>query len=1026
MQSRDARARAKAAPAAEVLEPRWLLAAGDLDPTFGGGDGIATAHFPGSGVVQDSAEGVAVLPDGRVLLAGTTGNGSNIQDSVALARFTPQGVLDPTFNGDGNADGMVSYYLGGAVAGVDADVNAVALQADGKIVVVGSTRNQDGSNWDWLVMRFNPDGSRDATFGGGDGIVTRDFGYAKGDTAYSVAIQSDGKIVVTGIASQATSNLGVCRFNPDGTLDAGFSGDGVDAVDFFGGTDFASDVIVDPDGKIVVAGGSIPTATGSRRRFVLLRYLPNGTLDSTFDGDGKVATDFGATAGNAMGREVLRQPDGKYVVGGLVGASNDGTYALARYTAAGTLDPTFGTNTALPGTTLVPAAGGYFFANYGIARQSDGKLLFGGYLADPANTIDVSLGVLRLTAAGAPDTTFGAGGIRRYSPIHSGHGSDVAVAPDGEILVSGGADLGVDLDFAVLRRDPVTIDHGGVALNGSVLTVAGTPGNDVVTLSSDGKTFTAVLNGVPYTYAAAGVSSISVDLKGGDDALALNGGVPGGSVALGAGNDALTLNAGNRTGPALAVTGDDGNDTLTARAGFATPTTFDGGAGADTLAYYGAPQSAFAGDDRIAVSATQVSNRGADVVTYSALETVRAMGDSGYDQLSLTGTAAGTTYYLDGGDQNDSVFIGNAAAPGGFGSPIFVSGGADGDQLTFDGSGDAAAAGHDFTITPTTISRTGPSTTVTYDTILSVYVYGGDGANRFAVTPSVDTNITVAGHATSGAAPWPITPGDDLTVDLGGLSSTYEPLGSGKGRYSFFGARKPVEFSLIDHDFTAYPPRIVSFAFDRPLHQEVRWQFSEDVSSSLQVDDLVLRNVTTGQTVPASDLRLIVEGAGLYTTARWSPVGLLPDGYYEATLPADRVVDIGGHPLANALTGRFSVLNGDANADGVVNFGDLLTVAKNYNRTGAVISDGDFNYDKVVNFSDLLILAKAYNKTLPAPAAPPVETVAPAAARATANAVLGDDDAAAKPVFSTTRVAKPVTAKPAPVKAQAVANPKAR
>jgi hypothetical protein len=128
-------------------------------------------------------------------------------------------------------------------------------------------------------------------------------------------------------------------------------------------------------------------------------------------------------------------------------------------------------------------------------------------------------------------------------------------------------------------------------------------------------------------------------------------------------------------------------------------------------------------------------------------------------------------------------------------------------------------------------------------------------------------------------------------------------------------------------------------------------------------------------------------------------------------------------PMAQDFTFDFFVLAGDANRDRVVNFSDLLALAKNYNKTGATWADGDFTGDGTVNFADLLILAKAYNKALPAPA--PVVTVAPAIAPVTAASVLTDDDAKAKPVFSTTRVAK-AAPKPVPAKLKAVVKPRGR
>jgi hypothetical protein len=202
----------------------------------------------------------------------------------------------------------------------------------------------------------------------------------------------------------------------------------------------------------------------------------------------------------------------------------------------------------------------------------------------------------------------------------------------------------------------------------------------------------------------------------------------------------------------------------------------------------------------------------------------------------------------------------------------------------------------------------------------------------------------------------------------------------------------------------------------------LRVTFDSDVSGSLQPGDLEIRRAGTGELVAVPGLRVSFNADTL--TATFTGLSL-PDGNYRATLKAAGVTDAFGNPMAADVTFDFFVLAGDVNRDRVVNFDDLLVLAKNYNATGATFAQGDLNFDGVVNFDDLLILAKGYNTSVPAPAA--VVTVAAAAAPVTAGAVLaGDGDAKGRPVFSTARVAKPAPAKGAPVKPKAVARPKGR
>src|SRR5688572_17435612 len=157
--------------AIEALEIRQLLAAGDLDFTFGGGDGLAVAAFSGLTTNHDTGGAIAVQSDGKIVIAGRSGTGTNTTDRVALARFNIDGSPDNSFDGDG----LVTYTF------ADTDIEAVAIAPDGKIVVAGRTSFGVVQTWDWFIMRLNPDGSPDASFGGGDGFITRDSGQNFGD-----------------------------------------------------------------------------------------------------------------------------------------------------------------------------------------------------------------------------------------------------------------------------------------------------------------------------------------------------------------------------------------------------------------------------------------------------------------------------------------------------------------------------------------------------------------------------------------------------------------------------------------------------------------------------------------------------------------------------------------------------------------------------------------------------------------------------------------------------------------------------
>jgi uncharacterized delta-60 repeat protein len=280
---------------------------GTLDTSFGGDGKVTTNFSPG----DDFAFGVAIQTDGKIVVVGRAGGSGG---RVAVARYDDDGTLDTSFSGDGKATTNIT--------GGDDRVDQLAIQADGAIVVAG-TAGYFGNNARFALVRFSANGTLDATFGG-DGKVTTnvDAGF---DGAFAVAIQpADQKIVAAG---QARLKLAVLRYNPDGTLDSTFAGDGKATTNFTRGLDYADDVALASDGKIVAAG----TANwfGRNARFALARYDGDGTLDTTFGGDGRVVTDFTSSFDGVFDVEI--QPaDGNIVAAGAAGRRG-AKFALARY-----------------------------------------------------------------------------------------------------------------------------------------------------------------------------------------------------------------------------------------------------------------------------------------------------------------------------------------------------------------------------------------------------------------------------------------------------------------------------------------------------------------------------------------------------------------------------------------------------------------------------------------------------------------------------------------------------------------------
>jgi uncharacterized delta-60 repeat protein len=220
------------------------------------------------------------------------------------------------------------------------------------------------------LARFNADGSLDAGFGSGGVVRIAPVATAATD----LAIQADGRILASGLVHRdGYGDLAVLRYNPDGSPDASFDGDG-QAVVSFGETTGASALALalQPDGKIVAAGRS----DGSSQGFVLARLNPDGSLDTSFDGDGRVTN-----AGGESAADVVVQGDGRIVVAGvLIGRTSDGTFApsfqLARFGTDGALDPTFGSGGFV--VTDRVSSGDRTEIARALALQGDGKIVATG------------------------------------------------------------------------------------------------------------------------------------------------------------------------------------------------------------------------------------------------------------------------------------------------------------------------------------------------------------------------------------------------------------------------------------------------------------------------------------------------------------------------------------------------------------------------------------------------------------------------------------------------------------------------
>jgi uncharacterized delta-60 repeat protein len=434
---------------------------------------VSTSSFAAGGgkVITDlggieTAFSVVLQSNGKILV---TGYSYDLSDNayLAMARYNADGSLDSTFSGDG----ITLMNSGMFSAGF-----SLKMQSDGKILVAGAI-DDGNAGGDFLLARYNSDGSLDTTFAS-NGIATSDFGDL--DIGFSVTTQSNGKILVGGTSGQY---FALARYNVNGSLDTSFSSDGKVVTDF-GSAAAGSSVAVQSDGKILVSGLAV---AGNNMAFAIARYNVDGSLDTGFSGDGKVITDFGSSSASCS---MTLQADGKILVAGggyLSGLTFNG-FALARYNVDGSLDTSFS------GDGIVLTDFGQDAAGQSIQVQTDGKIVVGGFE-------NGDFAIVRYNADGSLDTTFSADGkvtndLGKFECIN-----DLVIQADGKIVAAGatGDDkLASEGNIAIVRYNADgSLDSGGI------VTPDTTPPTVVTFNPLDGGTGVAVNANIILTFSEA-------------------------------------------------------------------------------------------------------------------------------------------------------------------------------------------------------------------------------------------------------------------------------------------------------------------------------------------------------------------------------------------------------------------------------------------------------------------------------------------------------------------------------------------
>ena len=414
---------------------------GTLDTTFGtNGTGIVALPMANRNLYPDYADPRAMtFQSGNFVLAGDWGVESGLS-KFAAARFTSGGVPDTTFG----SNGVLLAELSDAAA----QAHAVAIQPDGKMVVAGQAAyfTNNSQAYSFALARLNPDGSLDDSFGS-NGKVTTPLNSA--EVANAVAMESDGKIVAAGSLAGGGSDFVLARYNADGSLDTSFGSGGTTAVPVGYGSDDPDAVQIQSDGKIVVAGSAEDST--SHEQFAVARFNTNGVLDTSFGSSGIVITTFGSPPSVAEAYGAGIQPDGKIVAVGLAiatsGSSVTSDMAAARYNTNGALDFSFGSL----GRTQANVGGSTLDVGYAMAIQPDGKIIVAGGagigdLPGPADYwghVNAFVALARFDTNGAPDTTFGNNGtVVSEVGAYSDFAMSLALQPDGKIVIAGASQNG--------------------------------------------------------------------------------------------------------------------------------------------------------------------------------------------------------------------------------------------------------------------------------------------------------------------------------------------------------------------------------------------------------------------------------------------------------------------------------------------------------------------------------------------------------------------------------------------------------
>jgi uncharacterized delta-60 repeat protein len=520
-----------------------------IDTSFGNNGKTHT----GFGISNAQAKAVVTQPDGKIIVGGNayTANPKKIfttdTDAAVLVRYNIDGTIDNSFGNEGivtfNYDVIFNsmaiktsiYELklqsdGKIVAHISQDSSpkilcrfningsldasfgnggilfcntfaTFVIQPDFKIITVGSQGHYNSfgqlDSSYFLAERYNQDGTVDDTFGSNGAVVT-DFGFGY-NYATAVTLEPDGKIIFGGVSFN--NRFAIARYTSGGSLDTSFDGDGKIITSLGSGLkSYAKYVSVQADGKIIVAGSSYTSTDPQIFSFSIVKYNTNGSLDTSFNNGGIVNTIFDTSEAYVNLNTIIEQPDGKFLVTTTEG-SNSLEFVLRRYNAIGSNDTSFGNNGK--STLFIQDVNKAF----GIALQQDQKIIVAGYSFSFTDFINYKFNVVRYLNNGVPDASFDNDGIMDSQFDSSNDlSAKILIQPDDKIISVGIKKTFPGKELIAMSRTNIggSIDTT-FGINGKVVSDLGQGYSKITnaTLQNDGKILVScetATSGNPYEY----------------------------------------------------------------------------------------------------------------------------------------------------------------------------------------------------------------------------------------------------------------------------------------------------------------------------------------------------------------------------------------------------------------------------------------------------------------------------------------------------------------------------------------------